>query len=221
MARTIKVIDSTVRDGQQSLWATRMTTAMMLPILPAMDRAGFDAIECMSTSAMDSCVRYLKENPWDRLRLLRERIKRTPMQKIGGCLGHSVGKALMPDDMLELYYRTCAAGGIHRLFILDGLNDIRNFEVPMRAARKSGVTMLASVVYSISPVHTDEHFVEKTRQLVAMGADILVLKDPNGILTPERVRTLVPAMKAVSAGRPLYVHSHCVTGLGPATNLEA
>ncbi len=221
MARKVNVIDSTVRDGQQSLWATRMTTAMMLPILSVMDEVGYDAIECMSTSGMDSCVRYLKENPWERQRLIRERIKRTPMQNIGGCLGFSVGKALMPDDMLELYYRTCAASGISRFFVLDGLNDIRNFEVPMLAARKSGAKMLGSLVYSISPVHTDEHFVQKTKELVAMGVDILVLKDPNGILTPERVRTLVPAMKAASAGRPVYCHSHCVTGLGPATNLEA
>jgi len=221
MSNKIHVIDSTLRDGQQSLWATRMTTAMMLPILPVMDRVGFDAIECLGTAAMDSCVRYLKENPWERLRLIRERIKRTPLQKIGGCLGFSVGKALMPDDMLELYYRTCAAGGINRLFVLDGLNDIRNFEVPMRAVRATGMKMVGSVVYSISPVHTDAYFVQKTRELVDMGSHILVLKDPNGVLTPERVRTLVPAIKAVCAGRPLYCHSHCVTGLGPATNLEA
>ena len=221
MARKVNLIDTTLRDGQQSLWATRMTTAMMLPMLPVMDRVGYDAIECMSTSGMDSCVRYLKENPWERLRLLRARVKKTPLQTIGGCLGFSVGKALMPDDMLELYYSSCAAGGIDRFFVLDGLNDIRNFEVPIRAAHKSGVQLLGSIVYSISPVHTDEHFVQKTKELVELGADIVVLKDPNGILTPERVRTLAPAMKAASAGRPFYCHSHCVTGLGPATNLEA
>lgn len=221
MARRVNLIETTARDGQQSLWATRMTTAMMLPMMPVMDRVGYDAIECMSTSAIDSCVRYLKENPWERMRLLRERIKRTPMQMIAGCIGFSVGKALMPDDMVELFYLRCAAGGIDRFFILDGLNDTRNFEVPIRAAHKAGAKILCSIVYSISPVHTDEHFVQKTKELVELGADMLVLKDPNGILTPERVRTLVPAMKAASAARPFYCHSHCVTGLGPATNLEA
>lgn len=221
MSRKVNLIETTLRDGQQSLWATRMTTPMMLPILPVMDRVGFDAIECMGTAAMDSCVRYLKENPWERLRLIRERVKHTPLQMISICIGFSVGKALFPDDMLELFFLRCAAAGIDRFFLMDGLNDIRNFEVPIRAAHKAGAKVLGSVVYSISPVHTDEHFVQKTRELVELGADILVLKDPNGVLTPERVRTLLPAMKAVSAGRPFYCHSHCMTGLGPATNLEA
>src|SRR5487761_2291529 len=138
MARTVNLIETTLRDGQQSLWATRMKTSMMLPILPVMDGVGFDAIECLGTAAMDSSVRYLKENPWERLRLIRERVTRTPLQMIIGCLGFSVGKALMPDDMLELFYRRCAAGGISRFFLMDGLNDIRNFEVPIRAAHKAG-----------------------------------------------------------------------------------
>ena len=221
MNRKVNLIETTARDGQQSLWATRMTTAMMLPIMPVMDRVGFDAIECLGTAAMDSSVRFLKENPWERLRLIRERVTKTPLQMIGPCIGFSVGKGLMPDDMLELFYERCAAGGIKRFFIMDGLNDIRNFEVPVRAIHKAGGIVLGSLVYSISPVHTDEHFLQKTRELVDIGSDILVLKDPNGILTPERIRTLVPAMKAVCAGRPLYCHSHCITGIGPATNLEA
>ena len=221
MASDVNIIESTLRDGQQSLWATRMTTAMMLPILPALDRAGFDAVECMGTAVMDSCVRYLKENPWQRLAMLRDGLKRTKLQMISICIGFSVGKALMPDDMLEAYLRRCAAGGVDRFCFMDGLNDMRNFEVPIRAAHGAGAEVLGAVVYSISPAHTDEHFVRKTRELVEHGADILVLKDPNGILTPERVRTLAPAMKAAASGRPFYCHSHCITGLGPAVNLEA
>lgn len=219
--RKVAVTETTLRDGQQSMWATRMTTAMMLPMLPVLDRAGHDAIECMGTAIMDSCVRYLKEDPWERLRILKSSMPNTPLQMISICLGFSVGKAIMPDDALDLYMRRCCEGGIDRFFLMDGLNDIRNFEVPVRAIHKAGGKVLGAVVYSISPVHTDEHFVQKTRELVAMGADMLVLKDPNGVLTPERVRTLLPAMKAVSAGRPFYCHSHCITGLGPATNLEA
>ncbi|MBI2318019.1 MAG: pyruvate carboxylase subunit B [Betaproteobacteria bacterium] len=221
MARKVNVIDSTLRDGQQSLWATRMTTAMMLPILPVLDRVGYDAVECMGTAVMDSCVRYLKENPWERLRILRQNITRTPLEMISICIGFSVGKALMPDDMLELFFLRCAAGGIKRFFFMDGLNDIRNFEVVNRAAHKAGAEVLGGIVYSISPAHTDEHFVQKSKELIDMGADILVLKDPNGILTPERVRSLAPKMKVAAAGRPLYCHSHCVTGVGPASNLEA
>jgi oxaloacetate decarboxylase alpha subunit len=221
MARKVNLIDTTLRDGQQSLWATRMTTAMMLPVLPIMDRVGYDAIECLGTATMDSCVRYLKENPWERLRLLRENITRTPMQMISICQGFSVGKSLVPDDMLELFFLRCLAGGIKRLFLMDGLNDIRNFEVPVRAAHKAGALAVNAVVYSISPVHTDEHFVQKFRELIDIGSDVLVLKDPNGILTPERARTLVPAIKAIAGKIPVYCHSHCITGLGPATNLEA
>jgi oxaloacetate decarboxylase alpha subunit len=221
LSRKVKIIETTLRDGQQSLWATRMTTAMLLPILPALDRAGFDAVECMGTAVMDSSIRYLKENPWERMRLLRDGLKQSTMQAINGCMGFSVGKALMPDDMLEAFISRSAAAGFDRFFFMDGLNDIRNYEVPIRAAHKAGAKVLGCIVYSISPVHTDGHFVQKTKELVERGADIVVLKDPNGILTPERVRSLVPAMKAVTAGRPLYCHSHCVTGLGPAVYLEA
>ena len=158
----VNIVETTLRDGQQSLWATRMTTAMMYPILPVMDRVGFDAIECMGTAAMDSCVRYLRENPWERLRILREQIRHTPLQMISICIGFSVGKALLPDDVLELFFRRCATNGINRFFLMDGLNDIRNFEVPIRAAHKEGAEVLGGIVYSISPVHTDEHFVQKT-----------------------------------------------------------
>ena len=221
MARKVNLIETTLRDGQQSLWATRMTTAMMLPMLPVLDRSGFEAIECMGTAVMDSCVRYLKENPWERLRLLKQGVKHTPLQMVCICIGFSVGKALLPDDMQDLYFTRCAAGGIDRFFLADGLNDIRNFEVPTRAAHRMGAKIVGSIVYSISPVHTDEHFVQKTKELVDIGADMVVLKDPNGVLTPERVRPLAPAMKAAAKGRPFYCHAHCVTGLGPATNLEA
>lgn len=221
MGRKVNLIDTTLRDGQQSLWATRMTTAMMLPALPLMDDVGYDAIEYHGTAVSDACVRYLKENPWDRMRLVKARVKKTPLQMISICIGFSVGKALMPDDMLHLFFTRCVANGIERFFFMDGLNDIRNFETPIKAAHDAGALCVGAVVYSLSPVHTDEHFVEKTRELTAMGSDILVLKDPNGVLTPERARTLVPAMKAVSAGRPFYVHSHCTSGLGPATNMEA
>ena len=221
MARKVHITETTLRDGQQSLWATRMTTGMMLPIMPTLDRAGHDAIECMGTAIMDSSVRYLKENPWERLRLLKAAAPNTPLQMISICLGFSVGKAIMPDDVLSLFLQRCCAGGIDRFFLMDGLNDIRNFEVPIRAVHAGGGKVLGSVVYSISPVHTDAHFVEKTRQLYDLGADILVLKDPNGVLTPERVRTLLPAMKKAARGRPFYCHSHCITGLGPSTNLAA
>ena len=221
MGRKVKLIESTLRDGQQSWWATRMTTAMLLPALPALDRAGFHAIEVFGQAVMDASVRYLKENPWDRFRLIRARVLKTPLMMINGGLGFSVGRGAMPDDMLALYYKACAQCGVDMFFVLDGMNDLRNLDIPIRAAKQAGKQFYGSIVYSISPVHTDAHFIEKTRQLVQKGVDALVLKDPNGVLTPDRVRSLVPAMCEAASPVPVYCHSHCVTGLGPATNLEA
>ena len=221
MKQTVRIIETSLRDGQQSLWATRMTTAMMLPVLPLLDALGFEAIEYTSAAAMEVCIRHLKENPWERMRLVRQQVKQTPLGMICAPVFSVSSKGLLPDDLLELYLKTCARNGIHSFFLLDGLNDMRNLEVPIRAVKEAGERALPSITYSISPVHTDEHFASKVADLKRFGADAIVLKDPSGILTPERVRTLVPALRRAGEGMPVYCHSHCSTGLGPANNLEA
>lgn len=221
MGRRVGLIETTLRDGQQSLWATRMTTAELLPVLPLLDRAGFETVECMATVVMDACVRYLKENPWERLRILRERLVRTPLGMMAGVIYSSNSRGILADDLMELLYRRCAAGGVDRFFIQDGLSDIRNLEVPVRAIKAAGGYVYGGICYSISPVHTDAFFAGKTAELAALGVDSIVLKDPNGLLTPERVETLVPAMRQAAAGLDVYCHSHCNTGLGPASNLQA
>lgn len=220
MSERVEVIETTLRDGQQSLWATRMTTAMLLPALPAMDRLGATAMECMATVVMDACVRYLKENPWERLRLIRERT-RTPLGMMAGSVFSAGGGGILPDDLSDLFIRTCARAGIGRFFFQDGLNDPRNLKVPIRAAKDEGAVVQASSTFSVSPVHTDDHFVARIAHLKRLGADVIVLKDANGLLTPERVRTLVPALREAAGDVPVFCHTHCVTGLGPANMLEA
>lgn len=221
MGRKVDVIETTLRDGQQSWWATRMTTAMFLPILPVLDRMGLTAVECMATVVMDACVRYLKENPWERLRLIRERVTHTPLGMMAGSVFSAGSGGILPDDLSDLFIRTCARGGIGRFFFQDGLNDPRNLEVPIRAAKEEGAIVQAASTFSISPVHTDEHFVARIAHLKRLGADVIVLKDANGLLTPERVRTLVPALCEAAGETPVLCHTHCVTGLGPANSLEA
>ncbi|MBI4293416.1 MAG: pyruvate carboxylase subunit B [Betaproteobacteria bacterium] len=221
MSKTIGIIETTMRDGQQSLWATRMTTAMTLPILPALDEAGFHAIEFMGTAVMEACVRYLDEDPWERMRMVRGRVRRTRLGMISPVLGFSVSRGAIADDVSDLFFTRCAANGIDHFFFNDGLNDIRNYEVPVAAARRMGATIVGTLTYSISPVHTDAYYVAKVAELLRLGVDTVVLKDPNGILTPERVRSLVPALCGAAGNTPVFIHSHCVTGLGPATNLAA
>lgn len=217
---TVGLIETTLRDGQQSLWATRMTTAMMLPALPLMDGAGFRSIETMSGVHFDVCVRYLRENPWERMRLVRDQVRRTPLRMLAMSQFFSISRVL-PNDVVELFTRTCADHGIDEFWVTASMNDVRTAEVTVRTARALGRRIEGGIQYTVSPVHTDEFFVDTARQFVAMGVDGLVLKDAGGLLTPERARHLIPKLVDAGQGVPLYCHSHAVTGMGPAANLEA
>ncbi len=220
MARRVGLIDTTLRDGSQSLWATRMTTAMMLPILPLMDEAGFDAIETYSTVHFDTAVRFLKEDPWERMRLIRERVKRTPIRILGMSQSFSISRVLS-DDVVELFNRTCARNGTDEFWITAAMNDTRTAEVSIRTVKAMGLRADGGIQFTVSPVHTDAFFANVAREFAAMGVDGIVVKDASGLLTPERARTLIPAVMAAAPGLPVICHSHCVTGLGPAANLEA
>lgn len=219
MTRPVGLIDTTLRDGQQSLWATRMTTAMMLPILEEMDGAGYAAIEQMTTMHLDVCVRYLKENPWERMRLTRERVRRTPIRMLGMSQFFSISRVLS-DDVVELFNRTCAKY-VDEFWVTASMNDTRTAETGIRAVKSAGRRAEGGIQYTVSPVHDDEFFVDVTRRFVEMGVDGIVLKDAGGLLTPERARTLVPKIVEAAAGLEVYCHSHCVTGFGPAANLAA
>lgn len=217
---TINIIDVTVRDGQQCLWATRMTTAMMLPIVKRMDDIGYEMIDLVGGAAFESCVRYLREDPWERCRLVRERVTRTPLNMI--MRGQSLFTwEVFPDDVVELTMKRAAANGIRRMILMDPLIDVRNLEVSNTAAQAEGIFTIGAIPFTLSPVHTDEFFAEAARQMVALGMDAIQLKDQSGLLTPDRVRTLVPALKAAIGSVPLHMHSHCMTGLAPLCYLEA
>ena len=217
---TVGLIDTTLRDGQQSLWATRMTTAMMLPILPAMDAIGFQSIEHFSTVHFDVCVRYLHENPWERMRLIRQGIKQTPIRMLGMSQFFSISRVL-PDDVVEAFTEACVRNGVDEFWITASMNDPRTSQVGIDTVKRLGRRIDGGIQYTISPVHTDEFFVNVARAFVAMGVDGIVLKDAGGLLTAERAASLVPALVAAAEGRPVICHSHCVTGLGPAANLAA
>lgn len=217
----LRIVDTTLRDGHQCLWATRMSTAMMLPVAETLDRIGFDAVEVMGAVHFDACVRYLKEDPWARLRALRERITKTPLQSLirSKCV---LGFELQPDDIARLWVERLFANGTRRFILFDGLHDLDNLMVSGRHAKKLGAQTTGWLIFSDSPVHTDELYAQKAREFLdRIKVDALLIEDTGGILTPERVRTLVPAIKKEIGTVPLGLHVHNLVGLAQRTYIEA
>jgi len=221
MSRRVGIIDTTLRDAQQCLWATRMNAAMMAPIAEDMDNAGFDTIDFMAPVQFDVCVRYLREDPFEKARHFRKKFKKTPFR--GYCRSKSlVGFSLAPDDMVELWIERLAASGFRSVGTLDSLLDVDNMAVSIRHAKKVGIDSIGALVFCESPLHTDELYARTARELVQRcGVDGIMLKDSGALLTPDRIRTIIPALKAVIGNVPLELHSHCNTGLAPLTYLEA
>ena len=220
MGRAIRLIDVTLRDAHQCLWATRMTTAMMRDLAPRLDRAGFEAIDLIGGAVFDVCVRYLREDPWERMRLVSSWVKDTPL------IIHTRGQSLFTfeffaDDVVELAAERFVANGMRYHTPYDALNDMRNLTIPVKAAKRLGLYVAGGLVYTHSPVHTDEYYVRKVKQLIGLGVDAVFLKDASGLLIPERVATLIPALKAALGSRPLQIHTHCNSGLAPYVVLQA
>lgn len=208
-----RLIDVTLRDAHQCLWSTRMTTAMITPILGAIDRVGYGLINILGGAVFDVCVRFLHENPFERVGLLCQRLA-TP------CDGLTRGQSLytfelFPDDIVALNSQVLAKLGLKVLTVYDSLNDPRNIESSIQSAHDAGMMVNAMIAYTLSPVHTDAYYAARTAELVALKADFISVKDPTGLLTPERGRTLFPAVKNAAGGIPLQVHSHCQSGLAP------
>jgi oxaloacetate decarboxylase (Na+ extruding) subunit alpha len=195
-----------------------MTTGMMLPVAEALDRAGFDAIELISSSHLKKCVRELKEDPWARVRLMRERMPRTPLRLNAGRFS---AFDLTPRSMYRLFMERMAANGIREARISEEWNELEGWAWKVEVARDVGINPVPNIIYSVSPKHTDEYFAERTRQAASLKVKRLCLKDPGGLLTPERVQTLVPIMFQNADGIPIELHTHCTTGLGPLCCLEA
>ena len=220
MAR-LKIVDTTLRDGHQCLWATRMPTRMMLPVAETFDRAGFHAIELMGNVHFDACVRYLGENPWERMRAMKRRITRTPLQGFlrSACV---LGFELQPMDLNRLWVELLFAHGLERIVAFDGLHDFDNIAEPLRHAKRLGARAIAWLIFSESPVHTDALYARKAREIIARAqVDEIIIQDTSGILTPERAATLIPAVKKEIGGMALGLHSHSLVGLPQRTYLEA
>jgi oxaloacetate decarboxylase (Na+ extruding) subunit alpha len=206
-------VDVTLRDAHQCLWSTRMTTAMMTPILSEIDRAGYAVINILGGAVFDVCVRYLHENPWERVRLLCERLA-TPCDAL--TRGQSLYTfELFPDDVVALNAQLLASLGVKVFTVYDALNDNRNLESSVKAGREAGMKINGWMTYTLSPVHTDAYYAERARELLGLGVDYLCIKDPTGLLTPERGSTLFPAVVQAAAGVPVQLHSHCQSGLAP------
>ena len=213
----IRFADTTIRDGHLSLWAQNMRTGMMLAIARDLDRAGFTSIECMYTHPKKA-VRELKEDPWERIRLLRERITETPLRTI---VGRFPQFDLSPPFLLGLRLRCEARAGIRQARISDEWNQAEMWAWKIEAAREVGIDPVVNLIYSHSPKHTDAYYAERAAQLAALRPFRICLKDPGGLLTPDRLRTLVPAVLANVGDIHVELHSHCTTGLGPLNALEA
>jgi oxaloacetate decarboxylase alpha subunit len=214
----IRFVDTTIRDGHQSLWAENMTTGMMLPVAEQLDRAGFEAIELISSSHLKKCVRELKEDPWARIRLMRQRVERTPLRLNAGRFS---AFDITPKSMYRLFMERMAANGIREARISEEWNELEGWKWKTQVSRDVGINPVINLIYSVSPKHTDEYYAQRTRDAASLKVNRLCLKDPGGLLTPERVRTLVPIIFQNAKGIPVELHTHCTTGLGPLCCLEA
>ncbi|MBS4152322.1 sodium-extruding oxaloacetate decarboxylase subunit alpha [Cobetia sp. MC34] len=218
-AERVKVTEVVLRDGHQSLIATRMRTEDMLPIAARLDQAGFYSLEVWGGATFDACVRFLKEDPWARLKALKEAMPNTPLQML--LRGQNLlGYRHYADDVVEAFVERAAAGGIDIFRVFDALNDLRNMETAMRAVKKAGKHAQGTICYTVSPVHTLEMYVEQARKLVEMGADSIAIKDMAGLLTPYATYDLVSALvEAVEV--PVHLHSHATAGLAPQCQIKA
>jgi oxaloacetate decarboxylase alpha subunit len=218
--KEIRIIDQTFRDAHQCLWAFRMTTAMMLAAAERMDRIGFESIDLMGPGHIDVGIRHLKENPFEKIRLLRRKITNTPMIFVIRSRS-GVGFGVSPDDISFLWIERMIANGMRIFRVFDPLLDFEKNFAQFKHAKALGAYTVGVLPYAHSPIHTDELYVRKAKELIE-GApiDAIMLKDAPGLLTPDRVRTLVPAIKKVIGNIPLELHTHCTTGLGPLVTLE-
>lgn len=221
----IRFIDSTTRDGVQSLWAMRLTTPEFLAVAPIMDTAGFKAIESPSggPGSWHYAARFLKEDPWERFRLICGAITRTPMRMWMRSRGlHDFSSVPKPHALAKLWLSRWAHYGIRQVIFLEEENDFGNIPELVTHARSVGLGVVTPIMYSLSPVHTPEYYVGKAREAVAAGTDVIEIKDQGGLLTPDTTRSFVKAIQEGSAGRvDLEFQTHCTTGLGLLCTLEA
>lgn len=215
----LRITDTTLRDAHQSLWATRMRSQDIMGIIDTIDSAGFYSLEVWGGATFDVCMRFLRENPWERLREMKARATKTPLQML--LRGQNIlGYKHYPDDLLDKFVQLACKNGIDIFRIFDALNDVRNLENAIKAVKKYGGHAQGTISYTISPVHTVEAYVQIAKDQAAMGIDSLCIKDMAGILSPIAAEKLISALvKAINV--PIQVHSHATSGMATATYVEA
>jgi len=218
MAR-VRITETVLRDAHQSLIATRMKTDDMIPVLEKLDKVGYASLECWGGATFDSCLRFLNEDPWERLRKIRKAVKNTKLQML--LRGQNLlGYKHYADDVVDYFVQKAIANGIDVIRIFDALNDARNVERAIKACKKEGGHAQGTVCYTISPVHDLEHFVKDAKQLVEMGADSICIKDMAGLLVPYEAYKLVKALKE-NVNIPIQLHTHYTSGVASMTYLKA
>lgn len=219
--RTIHLADETLRDGQQCLWATRMRTEHMLPIADRLDRAGLAGIQAMAPVQFDACVLFLKQDPFERIRLLRERVTRTPLR---GSVRSNLIRGFMPvaDDITDLFVERQFANGLSEIGFFDALMCADNLASSIQCAQRLGAGVGVMLPYNLAPGYDDALYVAKAREIVVrFNPNTVGFYDAAGILTVDRLRTLIPAIKQAIGDKSLGFSTHCLTGLGPWLALEA
>ena len=219
MARKVQFVETVLRDANQSLIATRLPFEKFEPMLETIDQAGFYAVECWGGATFDVCLRYLNEDPWERLRKIRAAVKNTKLQML--LRGQNVlGYSHYPDDFVKLFVKKAVENGIDVIRIFDALNDVNNLKVAMEATVNAGAIASGTISYTTSPVHTHKKYVEMVKELKEMGASTICIKDMAGIMGPQEAYDLVSAIKD-AVDMPIDLHTHSTTGLAFMTYLKA
>lgn len=218
-AHKVGITETVLRDAHQSLIATRMTTEEMLPILETLDQVGYHALEAWGGATFDACLRFLNEDPWERLRKIRDKVKNTKLQML--FRGQNIlGYRHYADDVVAYFVQKSIANGIDIIRIFDALNDVRNLKTAIDATKKEGGHVQAALSYTISPVHSIEAFAKLAQELEQMGADSICIKDMAGLLTPYNAYELVSALKQ-TIHVPVELHTHYTSGIASMTYLKA
>ncbi len=219
MARKVQFVETVLRDANQSLIATRLPFAKFEPMLETIDKAGYYAAECWGGATFDVCLRYLNEDPWERLRKIREKMPNTKLQML--LRGQNVlGYSHYPDDFVKLFVKKAVENGMDVIRIFDALNDVKNLKVAMEATVNAGAIASGTISYTTSPVHTHAKYVEMVKELKEMGATTICIKDMAGIMGPQEAYDMVSAIKD-AVDLPIDLHTHSTTGLAFMTYLKA
>lgn len=219
MAKRVKIVETALRDAHQSLIATRMPTEEMLPIVDKMDKIGYHAVECWGGATFDAALRFLKEDPWERLRKLRDGFKNTKLQML--FRGQNIlGYNHYPDDVVEYFTQKSVSNGIDIIRIFDCLNDLRNLETAVKAAKKEGAEAQIALSYTLGDAYTLDYWKDIAKRIEGMGADSLCVKDMAGLLTPYAATELVNALKD-GTDIPIEMHTHCTSGVAQMTYLKS